>query len=142
MQKTIGLSLIASICLLTGCQNRVIVDSTPAFSNVGLTQNRRDLVLKDVAIPEDFAMCPGSYCHGTDSFRYAEMEYQGQLSIDDVYSFYQKVMPNHGWNELEAKQLEGTARMVFEKKGELCTILLREGKEITEMKIIVEQKKS
>ena len=142
MQKILLFSLLASLVLLTGCQNRVLVDSTPAFSNVGLTQNRRDLVLKDVPLPEDFAMCPGSYCHGTDSFRYAELEYQGQLSIDDVFFFYQKQMPAHSWRESDAKQFETNARMVFEKNGEICTILLREGKDMTEMKIIVEQKKS
>jgi hypothetical protein len=142
MQKALGIGLLASAVLLTGCESNGVVPSEPAFSNIGLTQHRQDLVLKDIPLPEDFALCPGSFCHGTDSFRYGEFQYQGQLSIDDVYFFFQKQMQAHGWQEMSMKQFETNARLAFTRHGEMCTILLREGAELTEMKIIVEQKKS
>lgn len=134
--------LAMSATLLIGCENTGVVEPEPAFSNIGLTQNRRDLVLKDVPLPVDFVMVPGSFCYGSGSFRYGEMMYQGHLSVDDLVFYYKKQMAAHQWKELSAKQFETNARLSFEKAGEICTILLREGAELTEMKIIVEQAKS
>ena len=50
-------------------------------------------------------------------------------------------MPTHGWRETSMKQFETNARLAFENASENCTILLREGLDLTEMKLIVEQKK-
>ena len=123
----------------TGCETTGVVEPEPAFSDIGLTHHRKDLVLKDVPLPEDFLMSPGTFFHGTDNFRYGELMYQGNLSVDDIFFYYKKQMPSHGWKEVSLKQFETNGRLAYTKNGEKCTILLREGATMTEIKIIVEQ---
>jgi hypothetical protein len=123
----------------TGCETTGVVEGEPAFSDIGLTHHRKDLVLKDVALPEDFVMVPGTFFHGTENFRYGELMYQGNLSVDDIFFYYKKHMPTHGWKENSLKQFETNARLAYSKNGEKCTILLREGASMTEIKIIIEQ---
>jgi hypothetical protein len=127
---------------LTGCETTGVVDPEPSFSDLGLTHHRRDVVLRDVPLPGDFVMLPNSFFHGSEGgFRYGEFLFHGQLSVDDLFFYYKKQMLANGWREDSLKQFETNARMAYLKNGEKCTILLREGVNLTEMKIIIEQLK-
>jgi|SaaInlStandDraft_1057018.scaffolds.fasta_scaffold24336_3 hypothetical protein len=136
------LALLFVLFLLGGCQSSGVVDSEPLFSNIGLTHHHKELILKDIPLPEDFVLLPDSFYYATPSFRYGELQYRGSLSVDDLYFYYKKQMVSMGWESQSLKQFETNARLSFSKGEEACTILLKEGSSLSDMKIIVEQKKS
>jgi hypothetical protein len=136
------ITLLLVLFLLGGCQSTGVVESEPLFSDVGLTHHRKDLILKDIPLPDDFVLLPESFFYATPSFRYGELLYRGNLSVDDLYFYYKKQMGSMGWSAQSLKQFETNARLSFNKGGENCTILLKEGVSMSDMKIIVEQKKS
>lgn len=140
MTRILPLALL--IFTLVGCQSTGVVDSEPLFSNIGLTHHRKELVLKDIPLPQDFVLQKDSFYYATPSFRYGELLYRGNLSVDDLYFYYKKQMLAMGWETKSLKQFETNARLSFHKEDELCTILLKEGSSMSDMKIIVEQKKS
>lgn len=130
---------------LSSCQAPTppgVVEGEPAFSNVALTQQRMDIVLRDIPLPKLFTMLPESFCHGTESFRYGELSYIGVVPLDDVFDFFKKQMLFNRWTEGSVRKFDSNARMAYSKNGETCTILIRENIDHTELKIIVEQKKS
>ena len=124
----------------SGCQ--AVLRPLGSFSDVGFTYHREDIVLKDIPLPQDFMALEGSFCYGSEAFRYGEFVYRGLLSVDDLFFFYKEQMPGQNWIPVASQQFETHARMKFENASELCTILFREGGESTDIKIIVEQKKS
>lgn len=134
--------LLMVFSLLGGCQSSGVVESEPMFSNIGLTHHRKDLVLKDIPLPDNFTLLSESFFYATPSFRYGELLYRGNLSVDDLYFYYKKQMEAMGWSSNSLKQFETNARLSFSKGEESCTILLKEGSTMSDMKIIVEQKKS
>jgi len=136
----LGLLLSFSALITSGCQ--AVVSQHGKFTDVGLTYHRDDIALKDVPLPEDFVILEGSFCYGTEAFRYGEFVYRGLLSVDDLFYYYKDQMPGQNWVPVSSQQFETHARMKFEKPSELCTILFREGDQGTDVKIIVEQKKS
>ncbi|MBF0196633.1 MAG: hypothetical protein HQL32_02940 [Planctomycetes bacterium] len=129
------------LALLVGCQSKGIVSPAATFSNEGLTFERKDIVLKDIPLPPDFVLVKGSFAHGTETFRYGEFIYKGTLSVDDLFYYYQRQMPTSHWREASSNLSETSGRIKFENEYEFCTVLVRESN-VTEMKIIVEQKKS
>ena len=142
--KTSFSFLTAALALsLTGCQTPPgVVEGEPAFSNVAMTHHRKDLVMRDIPLPDLFEMQEDSIIHGTTSFRYGELSYLGAVSLEDVFNFYKKQMLFNHWVEGSVRKFESNARMAYSKGDEICTILIRENIDITELKIIVEQKKS
>lgn len=132
------LLISVSLLFLTGC----VQERIGAFSNVGGTFEKKEVVLRDIPLPQDFIMAEGSFCRGSDSFRYGEFLLHGELSVDDIFFYYKKQMPAYYWKEIASEDRESSARMQFVKADEICTILCREGARTTEVKIIVEQAKA
>lgn len=135
------ISFLSTAFLFSGCNSGIVASIDP-FSNIGGTYHNKDLVLRDVALPQDFVILEDSFCHGTQTFRYGEFLMRGELSVEDVFFYYKKQMPANYWTEVTAQSFETSARMIFQKNDDKCTILCKEGKQLTELKIIVEQKKS
>jgi hypothetical protein len=140
--KPLFLSILALFLAFvsSGCQ--AVVSPNRSFSDVGLTYHREDVVLKDIPLPEDFVALEGSFCYGSEAFRYGEFVYRGLLSVDDLFYYYKEQMPRQNWETVSSQQFETHARIKFQNNYELCTILFREGDQSTDIKIIVEQKKS
>ena len=129
--------LLAAV-FISGCA----VENVEPFTNVGGTFEKKDTVLKDIPLPQDFTLIEGSFCHGTENFRYGEFLLQGQLSVNDLVFYYKKHMPARNWSQVNSMDRSANASMRFEKDDEYCTILCKEGQKSTELKIVVEQRKS
>lgn len=143
MRGLTSILLLTLLFFFSACQTSTVVEESHGmFSNIGLTFENKSLVLKDVPLPQDFVMHGDSLCYGTKTFRYGEFLFRGTLSVDDIYFYYRKQMPTYGWDEDTSKIFETNAKLTFENRSELCTILCREGQQLTEVKIIIEQKKS
>lgn len=144
MKTSIPLLSVLVAIGLSSCQSPSgVVEGQPKFSNYALTHHRKDIVLRDIPLPELFAMTEDSFCHGTGSFRYGEFSYEGTVSLDEVFEFYKKQMRFNRWNEGSVRKLnDNSARLAYSKGSEACTILIRENVDNTDLKIIVEQTKS
>ena len=136
------IGILSSLLALISSGCNAVVSPHGSFSNVGLTYNREDIVLKDIPLPEDFVALNGSFCYGSEAFRYGEFVYRGLLSVDDLFYYYKEQMPGQNWIAVSSQQFETHARMKFENSYEFCTILFRDGGQSADIKIIVEQKKS
>lgn len=128
--------------LLVGCETGTVVESESEFSDRGLTHHRMDLVLKDIPLPADYTLTSTSFGHGSPTFRYGELNYSGPLMVDELFFYYQRAMGLEGWSSISQNQGETQGRMAFEKEAELCTILIKEGGRGSDMRIIIEQKKT
>ena len=137
LQKMLVLLGMAPL-FLAGC----VGERIDPFTNMGGTFEKRETVLKDIPLPQDFEMIEGSFCHGSETFRYGEFLLQGRLSVNDLIFYYKKHMPARNWTEVSSEDRSVNARLRFEKEDEFCTILCKEGQKMTEIKILVEQKKS
>ncbi len=120
-----------------------------SFSNLGGTQQQKSLALRDVPLPRDFELLEtaedhpiGSFWHATQTFRYGEFVLEGSEPVPQIVAFYRRQMPSGGWKENEYQDLEAAARMRYESKDELCTVLIRDLGQKTQVKITIEQKKS
>lgn len=136
------LFLLLALCFCVGCQQELIVVEDKLLIKEAGTFNNKIVVLENIPLPNDSYLSKKSFCHGTEAFRYGEFTFRGALSVDDVFYYYKEQMPSFAWKEIEASNYETHASLRYEDKDELVTVLCKEVSEGTDIKIIVEQKKS
>lgn len=138
---------LCTFLLASGCQRSL--PKRNVFSNMGGTFHQKSLVLNNIPLPKGFELADtmegsalGTFCFGSDTFRYGEFLLQGTESLSSLMNFYTKQLPAVGWKELDQQELGTSARLRYHNPSEICTLMFREVQGQTLLKIVVEQKKS
>lgn len=119
---TILFSLVL-ISSLTSCLAlKRVVESVNEPSNAGFVPN-----LPDVPMPQNFVSdADTSSFFDSAEGRIAEINASGFQEIAEVYAFYEDIMPQFGWKQLD--------RGIYKKDGEMLVITAEKGKQLTNLK--------
>ncbi len=117
-------SLLFLALFMTGCQEVNV--RQPFFSNFGGTFHQRSEVLRDIPLPRGFDLMEGSFCFGTESFRYGEFYLQGSGKLEEWLDYYSKQMLRGNWQQKEKDEQDTLGSLLFEKSGEYCTVKFKE----------------
>lgn len=119
---TITLSIILITSLTSCLALKRVVEAVGQPSNAGFVPN-----LPDVPMPQNFvADSDTSSFFDSAEGRIAEINASGFQEIADVYSFYEDIMPQFGWQQLD--------RGIYKKEGEMLVITAEKGKTLTNLK--------
>ncbi|MBF0243731.1 MAG: hypothetical protein HQL31_00475 [Planctomycetes bacterium] len=134
-------SLIILVLLSVGCESSFFVASRGTIRDEGLTYHNPKIVMRDIPLPKDFCITSGSFCYGTEYFRYGEFHVQGKGNLEDVTLFFRQQLSANQWTETNSQSMETTAWLKCEKNNEELLVNCKEQKELIEIRIVVSGKK-
>ena len=120
LSVTLSIILVTSLTSCLAFKRAVEAINEP--SNAGFVPN-----LPDVPMPQNFvADSDTSSFFDSAEGRIAEINASGFQEVADVYEFYEDIMPQFGWQQLD--------RGLYKKDGEMLVITADKGRNLTNLK--------